>query len=151
MIIRSVKWQDWRGNMNEFTMSAYMSCIAKSNKVIVNHNLVSQRDAIIHHSILTNPMLNNPNYDCSEIADTYCDELGKGSIIIKIEANNGKINQPFVVLEHNRLEQYVNHYVCVKNNVVFDPRFAEVPVYMDYYLQFIQSLNPHIPLKWERE
>lgn len=88
---------------------------------------------------LKSPRLEDEAFDCSEIADDFMNALQRGKIyqIVPVGAPD------FFVYELGNIEQYVNHYVYVNNNVAYDPRLHTSPIYWIDYQNFIQMLNPN--------
>lgn len=75
-------------------------------------------------------------YDCSEIADDFFDTAGGKGEVLEITGNK-KIN----VSEYGETISYEYHQVYSDGKYIYDPRYSDVPVLKEKYLNEIKSLN----------
>lgn len=103
----------------------------------VNIDTLSTEVLEYFNSYLTSWKIADDSYDCSEIADDFFEELQRGKII-KIYSNE-VVN--FSILELGKKVLYQNHYVFVYEDLVYDPRFYNKPLYLEDYMELIRELN----------
>lgn len=123
--------------------------IEMSKKRILDQKLLSPMDYQKFKDISQGLNLTDPYFDCSEIAEEYQINI-QGGFTYKITPKEG-VFTTFVCKEFNSFESFYNHYVFVKNDVVFDPRFDYNPVFIGIYFEIMRLLNPNTPLRYVKE
>ena len=101
---------------------------------------LSNEDLARFREYTKNPMLKNESFDCYEIAEDLKAVIPNAQeVIIKEQSKRF-----FKVLEFGKEEQYIEHYVLVKNGYVLDPRYNKEPVKWNDYFNKIKSLNKNL-------
>jgi filamentous hemagglutinin len=87
--------------------------------------------------IYNNKPLLNSNYDCSEIAEDIYKANGSKGEILNFTSSTGDLN----VVENGSSKSYVYHQVYSDGNYVYDPRWNNVPISKDNYIQMLKNMN----------
>ncbi|WP_314062018.1 hypothetical protein [uncultured Vagococcus sp.] len=91
------------------------------------------------NQVMANPKYkDNTNIDCSEIAEDFAKVNPKGTVYNVMAEDGGK----FSVLEYGRIRSDMDyHMVFSYRGLIYDPRYASVPIVKDQYFRELQSLN----------
>ncbi|WP_099192679.1 RHS repeat-associated core domain-containing protein [Tepidibacter mesophilus] len=106
-----------------------------SNKVIKGTSKVLD-DVVNTMSKNKSKYYNNRNYDCSEIAEDLFNSSGGKGEIIEITGNNG-----LRVKEYDEILEFDYHEVFSDGTYIYDPRYNDMPMLKDDYINELNKLN----------
>ncbi len=80
----------------------------------------------------------DPTYDCSEIAEWIYRDVPDGNIL-NITPKEGKwLNG----IEYGAKEEFMYHRVFMKNGYIYDPMYGDTPIDADIYFDSYNKMNP---------